>query len=201
MVDAHHHAQVHTSGDNLVDGHVHHARQVIGGHKFGELEHLALGGCHCSFLAKLLAVFFTLLTTAGSGGLLAVLGSKTGQRLLHLALNVLLADLWAKRTAVLALILVALAALFVLAATAFAGLLRGLVASAFDIDFLLADAFALFLGSALGLGLGDALIALLLLALLAGTGLLVDGCQVNLAHHLELRASSRLGNRLVNVFF
>ena len=118
LVDAHHHAQVHTSGDNLVDGHVHHACQVIGSHKLGELEHLALGCCLCSLFTQLLAELLAFLTTAGCCGLLTALGGETGQRLLHLTLNVLLADLGPERTTVLSLVPAALAALVLLAATA-----------------------------------------------------------------------------------
>ena len=118
LVDAHHDAQVHTGCDNLVDGHIHHACQVVGGHELGELQNLALSCCQCSLLAGLLAHLLAFLTTARGSGLLGVLGGEACQRLLHLALNVFLAHLGTQRTAVALLVLVALAALVVLVATA-----------------------------------------------------------------------------------
>ena len=117
LVDAHHHAQIHTSGDNLVDGHVHHDGQVVGRHKLGEFQDLALGCCQCGFLADFLAVLLTALTAAVGSGFLAALGGEACQRLLHLALNVLLAHLGTQGLAV-ALLVLALAALVVLAALA-----------------------------------------------------------------------------------
>ena len=197
LVDAYHHAQIHTSGDNLVDGHVHHDGEVVSGNELGKLQDLALCCCQCSLLAGFLTVLLTFLATTGSGSLLVALGGEASQRLFHLALNILLAHLGPQRFAVALLVLAALA--FVLAATAALARLRcGLVACGLDIDFFLADAFA-FLLATLGLSLGDTLIAFLLFALLAGPGLLVNGGQVHLAHHLELRSANGLRHGLEHI--
>ena len=74
LVDGNHHADAHTSGDNLRNGNIHHARQLIGSHELGQLQYLAFrhflvfqflhtAGCHVTFL---LTVFRTLILAFGS---------------------------------------------------------------------------------------------------------------------------------------
>ena len=84
LVDGHHDAHAHTSADDLSDRHVHHGRQLIGRHKFRQLQHLAFSGLlfelflHRSpdTFAFLLAVFRALVRL--------VLARQPRQGLLHL---------------------------------------------------------------------------------------------------------------------
>ena len=43
LVDRYHHTEVHTCGDYLIDGHIHHDGEVVGGYKLGEFEYAAFG--------------------------------------------------------------------------------------------------------------------------------------------------------------
>ena len=99
----------------------HHDGQVVGRHKFGEFQNLALCCCQCGLFAHLLAVLLAALA-ATVGGLLAGLGGQAGQRLLHLALNILLAHFGTQGLAVALLVLATLATLVVTATTALVGL-------------------------------------------------------------------------------
>ena len=42
LVDADHHTDVHTRSDDFRYGNIHHRCELVGCHKLGELEHLAL---------------------------------------------------------------------------------------------------------------------------------------------------------------
>ncbi len=201
LVDRHHHAQVHTCPDDLVDGHIHHRSEVIGGHELCQLQGLRLGGCRCCGcrvtlgygFALLLAPFHTLLLSL-------VLGGQAGQDLLDLLLHILLVDLGvgsafgvAGLSATVVSASVASTATSSAAIAAVTAISAGLVALLLDVDFLLgADALAL-LAVTVGttalraLLLGDALVAALLLAFLAGTCRLVDGREVDFAYDIDCR--------------
>ena len=43
LVDGYHHTEIHTSGDDLIDGNIHHYGQVVGCNEFGEFQHTAFG--------------------------------------------------------------------------------------------------------------------------------------------------------------
>ncbi len=69
LVDRHHHTEIHTGGNDLVDGHVHKAGKVVGGDELGDFKNLAfsclaLGVLHLTvvhLLAFLLAELHALL--------------------------------------------------------------------------------------------------------------------------------------------
>ncbi len=77
LVDADHDTDAHASGDDLRHRNVHHGGQLVGSHKLGEFEHLALC-CLCLHLVlHALAYGFTLL--AAVFGALAHLVALVGQ--------------------------------------------------------------------------------------------------------------------------
>ena len=112
LVDADHHADGHTSADNLCHRHIHHGGEFVGCNEFSELEHLAV----CVFslflfhhalmygVALVLAVFHTLLL---------LLGSEAGESFLYLLSHILFREfLWLWR--LLLLVLLALSWLILL---------------------------------------------------------------------------------------
>ena len=110
-----------------------------------------------------------------------------------MTLHIFLTYLNAQRTFVLFLLTFTLAALVFCRALALAlsstTLLLCWLGSGFlNVNLFLADTFALAFAATLGLGLGDALVAALLLGLFLGTGLLVQRIQVNLANDSDLRS-------------
>lgn len=72
LVDRHHHADVHTRGDDLVDGHIHHRGEVVGGNEFGELERTALHVGHFGGLTLAGSERLTFFLTPLGGFLLAL---------------------------------------------------------------------------------------------------------------------------------
>ncbi len=105
LIDRHHHTEVHTGSDDVVDGNVHHQREIVGGHKLCELQHtafshfglsgltLAVGDHLAFFLAPLCATLESL-----------ILVGQTRKRLFNLLRYVLVAhfDILLSRTAVAA---------------------------------------------------------------------------------------------------
>ncbi len=209
LVDRYHHTYVHAGGDDVVDGHVHHHRKVIGCHKFGYLEHAAFGCClGCRFVGAVCKGFALLFTPLRALLLALVFGGEAGKSLAHLLLYVLLVDfgvygtlvaVFAASAVIAAAIVAALSALMVATAAlsaavaAFGILLAGL----FDVDFLFAaDALTLLavvvVGAlcalttlcALRAGLAIAAVATLFFGFLFGAGRLVERCEVNVAEHL-----------------
>ena len=193
LVDGNHHADIHTCGDNLVDRHIHHQCQVVGCHEFCYAQRLAFLCLQCGFLALALFKSLTLLFSPFSTLLLRLVG-EARKCFLNLLLHVFFADLCLYVALGLVVrtvgVLVLVAAAVVVASTLLlsAGLLS---ARMLNIDFLLADAFALALlavGVCASVGLfflGDALFTLFLLRFLLRTGRLVDGVKVDFAENLR----------------
>ena len=184
LVDADHHADLHTGGDDLGDGHVHHGGQFVGRHELRQLEHLALSLLLLQLLLHALTHGFALLATVlGAGAELLVLAGETGERLAHLLGYLLFADFCNLRLVLLTFLRLALGLILRLVVL-LAGILGAILSGHLgDVHaFALADAGAL---AALG-GLSLlALFVLLLLGLLLGTGALVERIQVDVALHRE----------------
>ena len=160
LVDRHHDAEVHASGDNVVDRHIHHCGEVVSCNELGDFEYAAFGLfglmsltlATCGGLTFFFAPFGTFFQTL-------VFGCETCERLFNLLLYVFFVYVGSNcRTlrlliaTVVALIVAAVFALVVATAliTVFAvliavsALLRTVVAVAgsapyfFDIDFFFA---------------------------------------------------------------
>ncbi len=212
LVDGHHHAEVHASGDDVVDRHVHKLREVVGRHEFRDFYDFALCGFSFGILHFAVVHLFALLF-APFDALLGGLVGETGQGLFHLTLHVFAVDLLLHRTfraafafcrrssaVVSVAALVAVSGAVVSAAVLFGfRVLCDLCAGLLDVHLLFADAFALFaVGACAALGLrrpsGVAavypLFAPLLFALLFGAGVLVERGQVYFINDLELYACS-----------
>ena len=203
LVDRHHDADAHAGADDLVDRHVHHGGQLAHGDELGELERLAA----CLLFEPLLVEAFlhgvALLAAVLGSFLVLVLAREACQGLLYLACHVLLAHFHGLvYGAVLAFLALAWGGLLLW------GLLRGLPAflllaapvlalacGGLDVNALLAYAHAFLALASLVLcgGLFLALLAPLFLRLFLWAGALVDGVEVDLAYHVELRRQPLLG--------
>ena len=93
LIDGDHHTDAHAGGDDLGDGDVHHVGQVVGGDElrelqdpafafFGAQQFLLAEGHSVTFLAAILGAF-----------VLGSLAGQTGQCLLHLTLHIALVHL------------------------------------------------------------------------------------------------------------
>ena len=93
LVDAYHHADAHAGADHLGHRHIHHACQLVGGHKLRQLEHLALAGLlaglQLHLLAYLVALLAAILGAAGKG----LLALQAGKSLLYLLCHILVRDI------------------------------------------------------------------------------------------------------------
>ena len=94
LVDRHHDSEIHACSDDIVNRDVHQRGKLVGGHKFGEFQRLALGGLAACFLTFTRSVCLALLL-APFGAFLAglVLGGETCESLLDLLLDIVVAHL------------------------------------------------------------------------------------------------------------
>ena len=199
LVDRNHHADAHTSGDNLVDIHVHHHSEVVGCNKFGDFQHLAL----CCFLFGSLALTFGekfAFLLAPFRSLLLWLVGETSESLFNLFLYLLLVNFGFQRAAVFLFLRalsgsIIVSVIFVFATFFALRIVANLVGAFLDVDFLGIDAFALAAtrsGIAVSCSSGiaslllvDALLATLLLALLLGASLRINSREVDFAHYID----------------
>ena len=84
MVNGNHDTNAHTSTDDLIHAYVHHGGELGNSHKLCQLQHLAFCCLRLHLLLHALCNGITLLTTVFGTLLILVLGSQTGQCLLHL---------------------------------------------------------------------------------------------------------------------
>ncbi len=113
LVDRHHYAEVHTCGDYVVYGYVHHGGEVVGGHELGDFEYAAFRHFGLLGLALARGVCFAFFL-APFGALLQVFVfcGKASQGLLYLLLYVFFAYLGGYGTCVAVSSLGLLAAVF-----------------------------------------------------------------------------------------
>ncbi len=225
LVDGHHHADVHTGGDDAVHGHVHHHGQFVGRHEFGDFQYAAFGFFGLHVLALAVGIGLALLLAPAYAFLEAlVLRCEACEGLLHLLLYVFFVHFWSDgltlwlaltvaaavaptvaafasssvvtATAVVATVVAAsvVGAFAITALTAAIALVgaSGVACSAaylLDVDLLLAGyaAALLAVGVAALSGLSGTLAAAVVLTLLLGTGILVEGVEVNLAYDIDGR--------------
>ena len=84
LVNGNHDTNAHTSTDDLIHAYVHHGGELGNSHKLCQLQHLAFCCLRLHLLLHALCNGITLLTTVFGTLLILVLGSQTGQCLLHL---------------------------------------------------------------------------------------------------------------------
>ena len=90
LVDRYHDAYAHTGSDDLRYRDVHHRGQLVGGNKFGNLKHFALGHFALLHLLVALGSHFTLLLAVLRGFALGSFRGEASQGLLYLTCNILL---------------------------------------------------------------------------------------------------------------
>ena len=226
LVDGHHHADVHTGGDDAVDGHVHHHGQFVGRHEFGDFQYAAFGFFGLHVLALAVGIGLALLLAPAYAFLeTLVLRCEACEGLLHLLLYVffvhfgsdgLTLGLALTVAAVVAPTVAAFASSSVVTATAVVtAVVAASVVGAFaitaltaaialvgaagvacgtayllDVDLLLAGyaAALLAVGVSALTGLSRTLsAAAVVLTLLLGTSVLVEGVEVDLAYDIDGR--------------
>ena len=152
LVDGYHHAHAHAGGYDVVDGHVHHRREVVGRHEFGELEHAAFSFFHFGAFVLAVGECLTFFFTPFRSGFLAFVsfGGKSGQHFLDLFLHILFVHFIVDGATVVVAVAVVVVVLVVFvgfgtlffAVVVAVAALSGLLAGFFHVDFLAGDAFA-----------------------------------------------------------
>ena len=101
LVDGYHHAKIHTCGNDVVDGHIHHVCKVVGSDKLRDLDHAALC-CLALLVFELAVVHLLAFLLTPFHALLGGLVGETCKGLLHLLLHIFSIHLRLCLTAIIA---------------------------------------------------------------------------------------------------
>ena len=162
LVDAHHHTDRHTSGNDLSDGNIHHRRKFVGSYELRDLKHLAFCALGHFLLSHTLVDSLTLVL-AVLHALLLLLGCETSQCLLYLLCNFFLRQFLRLNRLLLLVLFLALTLLLSLLVLLLLGIVLTLLAAlllaltllilavvllgcCIDVNLIALDAVALLLG-------------------------------------------------------